>query len=569
VSFNKDSLTIPGNLYLKDNSSNQLVNLKLNDFFVVVENNEPKQFQLFWGNYGPMAEIINQENKIYRPGEVVDLRWNLNNPDLIEYQKLYFFNEEDTLIIAPNFSATSTHFSFVVPDNIIIHYARFGLDIIDTENLRHSFESNFKIGILPSTITLSAEPDWQLVANPWIGDVPLNSYTVFGDDSQLYEMIDHEQYEEVTDFKTQTGYWLFSPNGSEFTSSAPIIRSAESLSLEPAWNLIANPHFCPYKVSDLFFSYNGIYRSFKTMVNMGIIADAIFIFEDNGFKQTELIQPGQSFFLYSYSSHQDEFYCSFNPYKSGSIYLPPAKDWQIKLNVSQYYNDDIILGTSPNASEGFDLIYDLPEPPSTPFSNQIQACFVKDGYNFPFTTLNQEFKHSISSITDSLMWDFTVKPSDTSAITLTIDLTSLPADIYTSIFLDGNSWCNLVNNVYIYSFTPSNGRLLAGKIIVTNRLTELVSSSSPVNSLSAFPNPFNPRTVVSFELNRKSNVKLDVYNVRGQIIKNLLNTSLSAGEHRVEWNGRDKSAKTAASGIYFMKLETANQSKIIKTILLK
>lgn len=72
----------------------------------------------------------------------------------------------------------------------------------------------------------------------------------------------------------------------------------------------------------------------------------------------------------------------------------------------------------------------------------------------------------------------------------------------------------------------------------------------------AAPNPFNPQTTLSFGLREDSQVELAIYNVKGELIKQLLSQRMAAGEHAVEWNGRDHSGASLASGVYFARFVT-------------
>ncbi len=79
-----------------------------------------------------------------------------------------------------------------------------------------------------------------------------------------------------------------------------------------------------------------------------------------------------------------------------------------------------------------------------------------------------------------------------------------------------------------------------------------------------YPNPFNPTTQIQFGLPLQSHVKLDVYNINGQKVKELLNVPLSAGLHTITFN-----AENLASGIYIYRLITGNQILTNKMILMK
>ena len=79
-----------------------------------------------------------------------------------------------------------------------------------------------------------------------------------------------------------------------------------------------------------------------------------------------------------------------------------------------------------------------------------------------------------------------------------------------------------------------------------------------------YPNPFNPSTVISFQLNKSSNISLNVYNMLGQKVEVLAGGFFTAGSHSITWN-----AGTFASGVYYYELKTNAQRFIKKMILIK
>ncbi|MCF7858586.1 MAG: T9SS type A sorting domain-containing protein [Candidatus Cloacimonetes bacterium] len=86
-----------------------------------------------------------------------------------------------------------------------------------------------------------------------------------------------------------------------------------------------------------------------------------------------------------------------------------------------------------------------------------------------------------------------------------------------------------------------------------------------------YPNPFNPRTNISFSLPEESRVDLDIYNIRGQKVKQLANDELrTKGKQVIQWDGTDNNGKNVGSGIYFYKLQVNNAAvDVKKCILLK
>lgn len=88
-------------------------------------------------------------------------------------------------------------------------------------------------------------------------------------------------------------------------------------------------------------------------------------------------------------------------------------------------------------------------------------------------------------------------------------------------------------------------------------------------SLSNYPNPFNPETNIVFNLQENSEVQIDIFNIKGQKIRSLLNDQIIAGEHSIVWDGKDYSGKEVGTGLYFYKLKVNNVEIVKKCILMK
>jgi hypothetical protein len=97
------------------------------------------------------------------------------------------------------------------------------------------------------------------------------------------------------------------------------------------------------------------------------------------------------------------------------------------------------------------------------------------------------------------------------------------------------------------------------------------NETTPINMnlLQNNPNPFNPETNISFQVPNSGQVRLDIYNIKGQKVKTLVNDKLNAGRHTIVWNGRDDSNKQVASGIYLYKMRSGKYSSAKKMILMK
>jgi hypothetical protein len=110
--------------------------------------------------------------------------------------------------------------------------------------------------------------------------------------------------------------------------------------------------------------------------------------------------------------------------------------------------------------------------------------------------------------------------------------------------------------------------------------TPLLSSESedailnPSLQLSQnYPNPFNPSTTIAFEvsgaMNDRRHVQVVVHDIRGRLVKTLIDSELAPGSHVVTWRGRDNQGWSVAAGVYFYTLNVNDQAFTRKMIITK
>lgn len=85
----------------------------------------------------------------------------------------------------------------------------------------------------------------------------------------------------------------------------------------------------------------------------------------------------------------------------------------------------------------------------------------------------------------------------------------------------------------------------------------------------AAPTPFNPRTTLSFTLDRAGEVRLQLFDLAGRRIRTLVAERREAGHHAVTWNGRDDRGRGVASGVYVVRLEALGRTQLQRVVLLK
>jgi len=136
------------------------------------------------------------------------------------------------------------------------------------------------------------------------------------------------------------------------------------------------------------------------------------------------------------------------------------------------------------------------------------------------------------------------------------------------MYLDDDTYGSSVQNIG----QSTGGTMQYASLDIT--FAETPNTNGEVTPLTSmlqqnYPNPFNPETTISFNVAKSGNVDLDVYNMKGQLVKTLMNGSATAGLHQVVWNGNDNSGNKVASGVYFYKISNAGRSETMKMVLMK
>ncbi len=87
--------------------------------------------------------------------------------------------------------------------------------------------------------------------------------------------------------------------------------------------------------------------------------------------------------------------------------------------------------------------------------------------------------------------------------------------------------------------------------------------------VSQYPNPFNPTTTIALDLPHAADVRLRIYDLRGALVRTLLDERLATGRHEIPWNGTDDRGAAVASGVYFSETHAGNEVRVQKMALVR
>jgi len=122
-------------------------------------------------------------------------------------------------------------------------------------------------------------------------------------------------------------------------------------------------------------------------------------------------------------------------------------------------------------------------------------------------------------------------------------------DSVTGISHDGTKICGFGHDSTIFPAVPE------GFVVSVDYVSPVpnVSANRGMEFEPNFPNPFNPTTTIALSLDRAQNVRLDIYDARGRLVRVLHDGALVAGRNELQWDGRDDRGMKSASGVYFSR----------------
>ena len=93
--------------------------------------------------------------------------------------------------------------------------------------------------------------------------------------------------------------------------------------------------------------------------------------------------------------------------------------------------------------------------------------------------------------------------------------------------------------------------------------------SGQTRAMAPFPNPFNPTVTIPYELASPGRVTIRIFDVRGALVRTIVNRSAGSGRHRAVWRGRNDAGEPVSTGVYFARFEASGIEQTRKLVLLK
>ena len=357
--------------------------------------------------------------------------------------------------------------------------------------------------------------DWNLVGNP-VNTQNNNVIDIFpsATENTLYSF-GLTGYVSQSELSPSMGYWLhFQDNGMASISGLPIHQ--QTLNLMEGWNLIS-----------------GISVDIPTPQIIDpsdiLIPNTFYGYEPGtGYVNSDLIIPGHGYWVRTNSEGIITFNDDLSQTKTIDFYnRTDTADW-ISINGIKLY-----LGVSiPTSEKGS---YSLPPKP---MGNGMDVRFRGD-----LTYCGNNGIIEIMTENEFLNFEYNISNSEIKWI-------------WTDIFDD--------KTIILED---------SGTLIITNsslyKIEKQVAIPEEITLHPNFPNPFNPKTRIRIDLIKGSNISLDIFNISGQHMINLIKGMTNAGTYELEWDGNNTEGSILPAGIYFYTLTFDNKILSHKMVFLK
>ena len=132
---------------------------------------------------------------------------------------------------------------------------------------------------------------------------------------------------------------------------------------------------------------------------------------------------------------------------------------------------------------------------------------------------------------------------------------------------NGDSWKKMSSTAAWEAITEGNVMIRA--LVNWGSANDDMTEVMPISNLTNYPNPFSRSTDISFELSKAGSASLKVYNLKGQLVRDLNAGNLAKGTHTINWDGKDNNGVSVGLGMYFTRLEADGRSLTQKIIRVK
>lgn len=413
-------------------------------------------------------------------------------------------------------------------------------------------------------------------------------------------------------FQLGQSYWLVSKNSAHLNTGPPLgltapPDSAYEVILRPGWNMIGNPFNFPVAWDSCLVDTMTMSEAETTVVESPVRWVA-----EQGYRyDVDVLEPFEGYWIKNLDTvdaalkipprEAPEEISGMSPLLlAGSSAGVGETDWQINIGASSVDAVDAanVVGVRESASNQWDH-RDRSEPPQSP-GHSISLYFPHGGWGMHPGNYTMDIRGEYKAVQSSQLgfaqsdeelwghlWYFDVAKNFSGGgagdeVTLAFDgFGNVPAEA--AIYLVDRHLGRLVDlrTEKGYSFflgkrevvTIEEGTrfmlLVGSEEFVGEHEEEIPELPAATTFHANYPNPFNPSTVIRYDIARPCQVELRIYDTRGVIVKVLYSGRREPGIYEAGWNGKNENGLSVTSGVYFCRLTAGTITISRKLVLLR
>lgn len=567
---------IPGSLgkFLTDFTTGKRVNLRgASTYKYYNTSTSPRKFMLIIGDsISPQISNLKPNgSEIFRSGTTKNI--TLQSSDGTGIDSLFIFVSSNA---GANYSFVKQvgniqTTSWQVPNEYLNN--NYSIKIIARDSLANTttMKSEKTFTVVGDSLKKYSYAGWSLFSLP-LKPFSAKTSEIFGDDiaSNAYYLWGYHQslgYLAADSLEFFKGYWLGLLTGSNWDVRGIAVEEDSSVSeLALGYNIIGNNYVRNLSKSTISFKKDNQLLNFEDAVTNGWIANTLYTYDGSGYVTIDTLIPFGGYWL---GVLQDGIKMIQKPILSNiapSIPLEVTPDnWELPLTVmcGNLYDYTPVIGIKPNSTAWFDPEFDMPRPPRNPGNKYIELYFENSGGNYPAvlgTKYSKDFRDLIAPI-----WNFKIESSEQETVNLhwnNILLNELGdslslklTDNIANVTLDMKQYSS-------YSFVNGGPRNFTINAFTTHLEEDLGIREYALHQ--NFPNPFNPRTWINYEIPHEGIVNLKVFDILGKEIVSLVCEHKQAGKYSVEFD-----ATNFTSGVYFYEIAVNDFKSVKKMIISK
>ena len=510
----------------------------------------------------------------FRTGESIDLAWSLQN-EALYYDLYYSSNGGETFsLVEENIHGDVRTYSWAIPNNLLNTELYFRMDAYGPGDT-FSQTSIGPLASIPYSISMDLTPGWNMFGLPLSG----SNVSINMDNYYLFSFHNEEGYNSLTldEFESGSGYWAAIFEQATLTAESTSELDTIEINLNSGWNLINSsmPFDVDFELLSVVTTEDTL--SFADGVSNGYITSpSSFYWDGSVYRVTDSLLTNKGSWISANSNISllvpPEFHVQSTQRSTGRTASRDENNWALPISIQNDQSSDFLtsLGVKVDANPGFDVAYDMPTPPSPPSGSVLRGYFSHPDWNIITGSMfSTDYVSPIGEGSEHV-WNLMIDGNVEGPIEVSWEsINELLPDNY-QVYLDHNGETIDMNETSSINLSASDLPIELD-IIVQSLTLSLGHEQLPTKfGISQnYPNPFNPTTTLKYQLPEFSVVNISIYDMLGNLVKTLVNTSESPGYKSVQWNATNNQGEPVSAGVYLYSIEAGDFRQTKKMILLK